>query len=88
MVNRHRKPVGWRVPIAGIKMPKACPLLVSELNPQLGWGAQWKGVVVPLAPMTLDSIEQSWACANGGETNAILREVRDSGIWNADAVCP
>ena len=30
-------------------MPKACPLLVSALNPQLGWGAQWKGVVADMA---------------------------------------
>ena len=30
-------------------MPKAWPMLASALNPQLGWGAQWKGVVADLA---------------------------------------
>ncbi len=27
-----------------MKMPKAWPMLASALNPQLGWGAEWKHV--------------------------------------------
>ncbi len=37
-----------RVPIWAMKMPKACPLLVSALNPQLGWGAKCKVDAEPL----------------------------------------
>ena len=34
-----------------MKMPKAWLMLASALNPQLGWGAEWKGVVADLACM-------------------------------------
>ena len=32
-----------------MKMPKAWPVLASALNRQLGWGAEWKGVLAGMA---------------------------------------
>ena len=70
-----------------MKMPKAWPMLASALNPQLGWGAQWKGVVADLAGILVLHLLLETGLGRVGRVDGLLKNVVSMPSAFAEALC-